>query len=56
MSRLASQSGSTPLITASRNGRWEVVDRLIAARASVNAADEVVSPPPPLHHPPLKRS
>ena len=40
--RLASQDGSTPLITASFNGHGEVVDRLIAARATVDAADKVV--------------
>ena len=41
MVRLASQDGSTPLITAFSNGHVEVMDRLIAAGAAVDAADKV---------------
>ena len=44
MARLPLQDGSTPLITASSYGCEEVVDRLIAARATVDAADKVVPP------------
>ncbi len=40
--RLASQDGSTPLLTAAYNGHAEVVDRLIAARAEVDAANKVM--------------
>ncbi len=39
---LASQDGWTPLHFASRDGRSEVVDRLIASRAMVDAANKVV--------------
>ena len=42
VARLAWQDGSTPLIMASSEGHHEVVDRLIAARATVDAADKVV--------------
>jgi hypothetical protein len=38
----ASQDGWTPLRNASGCGHLEVVDRLIAARAMVDAADKVL--------------
>ena len=38
---LASQDGCTALIGSSSSGHSEVVDRLIAARAMVDAADKV---------------
>ncbi len=56
-----SQDGCTPLIVASAHGHSGVLDRLIAARAMVVAADSVVpaltpsgtdersDPPPPRH-------
>jgi hypothetical protein len=39
---LASQAGRNPLHAASSSGSSEVVDRLIAARAMVYAADKVL--------------
>ena len=39
---LASQDGSTPLITASDNGHEVVVERLIAARANVESKNQVL--------------
>jgi hypothetical protein len=47
---LSSQVGWTPLFTASLGGHSAVVDRLIAARAMVDAADEVMSRTRPRHH------
>jgi hypothetical protein len=47
---LASQAGHSPLYVASRSGHSEVVDRLIAARAMVDAADKVL-PRTRFHHP-----
>ena len=38
---LVSQDGSTPLHAAAKRGNSEVVERLIAARAMVDAADKV---------------
>jgi ankyrin repeat protein len=40
--RLASQDGWTPLLMASNNGHSEVVDRLIASSAMVDAATKVM--------------
>ncbi len=42
MARLASQYDSTSLMKASSRGHTEVVDRLIAARAMVDAASKVM--------------
>ena len=42
MADLASQDGSTPLITASDNGHEVVVERLIAARANVESKNQVL--------------
>jgi hypothetical protein len=44
MARIASQEGSTPLHAASSGGHSEVVDRLIAARATVDFVDKVLPP------------
>ncbi len=41
---MARQDGATPLFVASERGHLEAVDRLIAARADVEAAKTV--PPP----------
>jgi hypothetical protein len=51
---LASQRGWTPFHTAALSGHSEVVDRLIAARAMVDAADKV--PPSLSSRPHLPRA
>ncbi len=48
---LSSQYGQTPLYKASFYGRSEVVDRLIAARAMVDAANTVLPRTHPRCHP-----
>ena len=58
LARLASQDGATTLFAASQNGHWEVVERLIAAGAKVDAARKVLptplsSPGPPQSPPPI---
>jgi hypothetical protein len=45
----ALQFGYTSLIVASQNGFSAVVDRLVEARADVNATANVPFPPPPIH-------
>jgi hypothetical protein len=42
MACLSSQDGATALFAAALHGRLEVVERLIAARAEVNAVNKVV--------------
>ena len=39
--RVRPQEGATPLIVASKNGHLAAVERLIAARANVNAKNNV---------------